>query len=78
VDPRASLDDVEKRKFLTLLGFELQPLVVQPVGSRYTDCATPSAFTGARVSVVGSGTMLQTGRSRVRVTIKFFFHCSNT
>jgi hypothetical protein len=26
VDPRADMDDVEKRKFLTLLGFELQPL----------------------------------------------------
>jgi hypothetical protein len=26
VDPRAGLDDVEKRKFLTLPGLELQPL----------------------------------------------------
>jgi hypothetical protein len=26
VDPRASLDDVEKRKFLTLPGLELRPL----------------------------------------------------
>jgi hypothetical protein len=26
VDPRAGLDDVEKRKFLTLLGLQLQPL----------------------------------------------------
>jgi hypothetical protein len=26
VDARASLDNVEKRKFLTLLGFELRPL----------------------------------------------------
>jgi hypothetical protein len=26
VDPRASLDDLEKRKFLTLPGFELRPL----------------------------------------------------
>jgi hypothetical protein len=26
VDPRAGMDDVEKRKFLTLLGLELQPL----------------------------------------------------
>jgi hypothetical protein len=26
VDPRASLDDVEKRKFLTLPGLELGPL----------------------------------------------------
>jgi hypothetical protein len=27
VDPRAGLDDVEKRKFLTLPGLELRPLV---------------------------------------------------
>jgi hypothetical protein len=27
VDPRAGLDDVEKRKFLTLPGLELLPLV---------------------------------------------------
>jgi hypothetical protein len=26
VEPRADLDDVEKRKFLTLLGLELRPL----------------------------------------------------
>jgi hypothetical protein len=26
VDPRAGLDDVKKRKFLTLLGLELRPL----------------------------------------------------
>jgi hypothetical protein len=26
VDPRAGLDDVDKRKFLTLLGLELRPL----------------------------------------------------
>jgi hypothetical protein len=37
VDPRAGLHDVEKRKFLTLLGLELRPSVVQPVGSRSTD-----------------------------------------
>jgi hypothetical protein len=30
---RAGLDDVEKRKFLTL------PELVQPAASRYTDCA---------------------------------------
>jgi hypothetical protein len=39
VGPRAGLDDVEKRKFLTLPGLELHPSVVQPVVSRYTDCA---------------------------------------
>jgi hypothetical protein len=37
VDPRAGLDDVEKRKFLNLPGLELRPSVVQPVASRYTD-----------------------------------------
>jgi hypothetical protein len=41
VDPRAGLDDVEKRKFLTLPGLELRPppLVVQAVARRYSDCA---------------------------------------
>jgi hypothetical protein len=40
------------------------------------ESSTPSQITfqyvdeGARGSVVGSGTMLQTGRSRVRITIK--------
>jgi hypothetical protein len=30
VDPRAGLDDVEKRKFLTLPGLELRPLSSSP------------------------------------------------
>jgi hypothetical protein len=37
VDLRAGLDDLEKRKFLTLPGLELRPSVVQPVASRYID-----------------------------------------
>jgi hypothetical protein len=43
VDPRAGLDGVEKRKFLTLLVLELRPLSrpAQPVASRYTDYAIP-------------------------------------
>jgi hypothetical protein len=41
---RVGLDDVEKRKFLTLPGFELRPLVVQPVASRYTDYVIPAPF----------------------------------
>jgi hypothetical protein len=40
VGSRAGLDDVEKRKFLILLGLELRPL--QPIASRYTDCAIPA------------------------------------
>jgi hypothetical protein len=36
LDPRAGLDDVEKRKFLPLPG------LVQPVASRYTDYAIPA------------------------------------
>jgi hypothetical protein len=35
--PKAGLDNVEKRKFLALPGLELDPSVVQPVASRYTD-----------------------------------------
>jgi hypothetical protein len=38
VDPRAGLDDLEKRKFLILPGL----VAVQPVASRYTDYATPA------------------------------------
>jgi hypothetical protein len=39
VDPRADMDYVEKRKFLTLPGLQLDPSVVQPVASRYADYA---------------------------------------
>jgi hypothetical protein len=42
VDPRAGLDNVEKRKFLPLQGLELRPLVRQPVASRYTDYDIPA------------------------------------
>jgi hypothetical protein len=41
VGPKTGLDDVGKRKFLTLPGLELRSLVVQPVANRYTDCAIP-------------------------------------
>jgi hypothetical protein len=37
VGPRADLDDIEKRKFLTLLTLKLRPLA-----SRYTDYAIPA------------------------------------
>jgi hypothetical protein len=43
---RASLDDVEKRKFLTLSGLELRPLGLKPVASHYTDCAIPAPRDG--------------------------------
>jgi hypothetical protein len=39
VDPTAGLEDVEKRKFMTLPGLEFRPSVVQPVASRYTNYA---------------------------------------
>jgi hypothetical protein len=42
VDPRAGLDAVKKRKFLTLLGLNPDPSLVQPVASRYTDYAIPA------------------------------------
>jgi hypothetical protein len=41
VGPRVGLDDVKKRKFLTIPGFEPRRLV-QPVASRYIDCAIPA------------------------------------
>jgi hypothetical protein len=37
VDPRAGLDDVKKRKFLTYRDWNYDPLIVHPVASRYTD-----------------------------------------
>jgi hypothetical protein len=46
VDPRAGLDDLEKRKFLTLLGLELRYPVVKPVANCYTDYATPAPYMG--------------------------------
>jgi hypothetical protein len=36
------MDDVGKRKFLTLQGPELRPLCRPAVASRYTDCAIPA------------------------------------
>jgi hypothetical protein len=42
VDLRAGLDDLEKRKFLTLPYSISNPSVVQPVASRYTDYAIPA------------------------------------
>jgi hypothetical protein len=39
VDPRATLEDMEKRKFFTLPGLERQT-IIQPIGSCYTDCTT--------------------------------------
>jgi hypothetical protein len=39
--PRAGLDDVEKKKILPTPVFEPNPLIIQPVASRYTDCTIP-------------------------------------
>jgi hypothetical protein len=41
MEPRAGLDDLDKRKFLIITGLELRA-VVQPVASRCTDYATPA------------------------------------
>jgi hypothetical protein len=40
VDPRPGLEDMEKLKFFTLPGLELDPSVIQPVVSQYTVYAT--------------------------------------
>jgi hypothetical protein len=39
-DLRAGMDYMEKQPFFNLPDPEIRPLVVQPVGSPYTDCAT--------------------------------------
>jgi hypothetical protein len=45
VDLGAGLDDLEKRKFLTLPGLDLRPLGrPATVASRYTDYAIPAPF----------------------------------
>jgi hypothetical protein len=41
VSPSAVLDDVKKRKFLTLWDSNSDLSVVQPFASRYTDYAIP-------------------------------------
>jgi hypothetical protein len=46
VDPRAGLDDVGKRK-----DSDFDPSVVQPVASRYTDCAPLDV--GRRIMWIG-------------------------
>jgi hypothetical protein len=48
VGPIAGLDEVEKRKFLTLSGLELRPdpSAVQPVASLYNDYAIPAQSEG--------------------------------
>jgi hypothetical protein len=42
VDPRTGLDNVEKRKFLTLLEQELNPSAIQPIASHYTNYFGPA------------------------------------
>jgi hypothetical protein len=52
VDPTAGLDDMEKRKFLTLSGLELRPSVVQLVASRYTDWAVSARMYMKRLFIL--------------------------
>jgi hypothetical protein len=42
VDPRGGLEDMEKRKFLTVPGLELDPSPIQSVNNCYTDYAIPA------------------------------------
>jgi hypothetical protein len=50
VGSRTGLDDVEKRKFLPRLGFELRPLS-HPVGS-YIDCTIPAPNANCEVYLI--------------------------
>jgi hypothetical protein len=82
VDPRASLDAVEKRKFLTLPGLELGPLGHPANATHSTNYTIPTpnrvqegflnllSERGACSNVVGRGTMLQAGRLWVRFPMK--------
>jgi hypothetical protein len=46
VDPRAGLDDLEKRKCFTLPGLELRPLCCPARSSRSADYAVPAPDLG--------------------------------
>jgi hypothetical protein len=52
VGPRTGLRDVGKRKFLTLPGLKLRPLVGQPVASRYADYATPASMNMSMLDII--------------------------
>jgi hypothetical protein len=41
VGPTTNLDNLEKRKFLTLPNSKPKPFVVQPIASWYTNCTIP-------------------------------------
>jgi hypothetical protein len=58
VDPRAGLDDVEKRKFLTLQGPEFRPFC-RPARSQslYRLSYPGSQLTGKRLGISSSGLM---------------------
>jgi hypothetical protein len=49
---RAGLNDVEKRKFLTLRDSNSDPSVVQPVASHYTDYVIKSSVAKKKSLVV--------------------------
>jgi hypothetical protein len=42
LEPRACLEDVEKTKFLTQQDSKSDLSIIQPVASRYNDCAIPA------------------------------------
>jgi hypothetical protein len=52
--PIADLGDMEKWKFLRPPGLQLDLLVVQPVASRYTDCAIPALGLPYRLSIIST------------------------
>jgi hypothetical protein len=64
VDPKAGLDDVEKRKFLTPPGLEIRPYGL-PARSeslyrlRYPDCAIPAVYNGKYLLTDVIGSFLQ-------------------
>jgi hypothetical protein len=49
---RTGLDDVEKRKFLTLPGLKLRPLGRPAIASRYTECISNCWYTGVKKNEV--------------------------
>jgi hypothetical protein len=78
LDLRAGLDDLEKRKFLTLPGLELRPLGRPAVASRYTDYAIPAPIRVRTVYIMCKITNELTARCHfVQEDVSYILHEKN-
>jgi hypothetical protein len=70
VDPRAGVDDVEKRKFLTPPGLELRPLFRPARSSRCADYAIPAPYLRRLLCKNGEMGRKLTCRNRPSLSVK--------